>query len=112
MTIYLEEGTQLRPAVAASEAIGAQNDETLGHEGTNLIDVPGHVVGRGNHGTLVAIQERLHVSPARIGLRMEAIPTLTIPTITPELGEARHAPDVRSHVVLVVENRPGLLDLA
>jgi len=62
-----------------------------------------HIVCRRNHRVLASFQQRGHVRLALLDLRVLAVVTLHVETITTQLAEARAAPDIGGRAEVFVQ---------
>ena len=93
--IDLEEAAELRAVIAAAETVSAEHGVAARNEWPDLVGERAHVVGGGDERALAFFQARVDVRRAlRLG-RVQPVPAFCLEPFAPELGEARHAPDVR-----------------
>ena len=106
--IHLEELAQRGTALAAAEAVGAERRDAPRHP---AVDGVGHrldVVGRDHDDAFGLLEALGHVGHLRRLAGVQPVPALAGVAVAIELLEARGAPHVGRHVVVLLEHLLGL----
>src|SRR5580693_1204402 len=95
VAIHLEMAAQCRACIRAAVAVGAERHVAALDPLADLVRHDAHVVGRGHHRSLVAVQHLPHVGHAHGFARVQQVPAFDLEGFAPQLAETGDRHDVR-----------------